>query len=114
MIINDDTHDYTCTDCRHTGRPCMEAIWLCQKLTQSMSDSPPSPRREMTSSARFRGCGFACDATVRVNCDDVQIFCGVEDSGIDKASLPAAARLPRALVLAAPVSREAETEARRA
>ncbi len=109
MIINDDSHDYTCTDCRHTGRPCMEAIWLCQKLTHSMGAA--APRREMTGSAQFRGCGFSCEATVRINHEDVQIFCGIDKAAADQAAIP---RLPRAMVLAAPAERAAEAEARRA
>lgn len=103
MIMTDDRHDYTCTDCRHTGRPCMEALWLGRQLTQSICKAAPAPDRDITSSARFLGCGFACEATVRINRAEVQIFCGMED-----ASLPSPSQLPRAMVLATPASQGAD------
>lgn len=93
--MTDDSHDYTCTDCRHTGRPCMEALWLGRQLTRSLNAAIPVPERDITSNACFLGCGFACEATVRVSQGDVQIFCGIEES-----ATPSAARLPRAMVLA--------------
>ncbi len=103
MIMTDDRHDYTCTDCRHTGRPCMEALWLGRQLTQSICKVAPSPDRDITSSARFLGCGFPCAATVRINRAEVQIFCGMED-----ASLPSPSQLPCAMVLATPASQDAD------
>lgn len=103
MIMTDDRHDYTCTDCRHTGGPCMEALWLGRQLTQSICKAAPPADRDITSSARFLGCGFPCEATVRISRAEVQIFCGMDDT-----SLPSPARLPCAMVLATPADNNAD------
>ncbi len=82
----------------------MEALWLGRQLTRSLNAAIPAPERDMTSNARFLGCGFACEATVRVSQGDVQIFCGIEE----EAAPPSATRLPRAMVLATPAGRESD------
>lgn len=84
----------------------MEAIWLCQQLIRSASKrNDPPPGRAIAGAVQFKGCGFDCDATVRVSQGDVQIFCGIEGG-----DAPSPGRLPRAMVLAAPVTQERTQE----
>jgi hypothetical protein len=116
MNMFDTTHEFSCTDCRHTGRPCMEGIWLAQRLCQSIAEAGDDLPEgyDFSCSSQFEGCGRTCHTILRVTKRDVQVFCGTEPMGVRIArdgfgmTPPTAAGLPAAMVVGAPLPAAAE------
>jgi hypothetical protein len=114
MILNDDTHEYSCTRCRHTGSACMEGLWLAQRIARSMAagDKTLPDDYDVSCSSRFLGCGRTCHTILRVTMTDVQVFCGTEPLGLRLATegfgmeTPTSPSLPSAMVVAVVLSEE--------
>lgn len=114
MILNDNTHEYSCTRCRHTGSACMEGLWLAQRIARAMavgSKALPSDY-DISCSSRFEGCGRTCHTILRVTLADVQVFCGTEPLGLRLATdgfgmeAPTSPSLPSAMVVAVPLAED--------
>lgn len=108
MILSDETHEYSCTNCRHTGRACMEGLWLAQRIARSLAlGGRELPQDyDVSCSSRFEGCGRTCHTILRVTRADVQVYCGTEPLGIRLATdgfgmePPTSPSLPAAMVVA--------------
>lgn len=111
MILTDDSHEYLCTDCTHTGRPCMEGLWLAKRLTAALAGRAEGlfgTGGDFACSARFLGCGRVCTTLLRVRRTDVQIYCGVapEHALAEMTGEATEARaMPAATVIASPQRR---------
>ncbi|MCL4187194.1 MAG: hypothetical protein KJZ85_06255 [Rhodobacteraceae bacterium] len=102
MILTDDTHEFACSDCTHTGKPCMEGLWLTRRLARSLAEQA---RRldgayDVTCAASFVGCGRLCHTLLRVRPARLEAFCGVADG----AAAGGGTGIQRATVVASPLS----------
>jgi len=117
MILTDDTHEFACSACTHTGKPCMEGLWLARRLARSLAGQARrlDSAYDVTCSARFVGCGRLCQTLLRVRPARLEAFCGLADGvAADPADLAAAAAaagggpgLARATVVASPLAQPA-------
>lgn len=103
--LSDDHHDYDCSRCNSRGGPCLEALWLAQRLARSLAaraaDLPAE--FELTSETSFRGCGRHCAVRLRVSGTALDIACDPPGSAAQtrpRARVTAALRLRRALASA--------------
>lgn len=88
MIWADDTHEFSCTTCRHSGGPCPAAARMAERLVTALRLSEPftADDFEITGSGRLTGCPRSC-AAVYVACKtSVRIYCGVTEEA-DTATL---------------------------
>ncbi|MEM9440256.1 MAG: hypothetical protein AAGA73_07420 [Pseudomonadota bacterium] len=88
MIWSDDTHVFTCTNCRHLGAPCADATVLAQKLVNAVRRASPFTAKdfEVTGHGRLEGCARTCQARFVASKSHVSIYgdIGADD---DLASL---------------------------
>ncbi|MGC9370011.1 MAG: hypothetical protein ACP5DX_10775 [Paracoccaceae bacterium] len=94
MIWADDTHDFSCTTCRHSGAPCPAAARLAERLTAALRLSDPFTAEdfEITGSVRLTGCERSCAALYAASKGAVRIYCDVdEDADTDALDRFAAA-----------------------
>jgi hypothetical protein len=80
MILKTDTHEFTCTSCRRTGRPCFEALQLAKALAESVLFAGPllNPDFELSGFTLLEQCGYPCPAPFRVTKTEVRVFCDVD------------------------------------
>lgn len=103
--FSDDHHDYDCSHCHTRGGPCLEALWLAQRLARGLAAraSELPAEFELTSETSFRGCGRDCAVRLHVSGTALEIACGQpgEKTGTGpRARVTAALQLPRALLTA--------------
>ncbi len=101
--FSDDHHDYDCSRCPSRGGPCLEALWLAQRLARGLAaraaDLPAE--FELTSETAFRGCGRDCTVRLRVSGTALDIACdapGDDAQAAPRARVTAALRLRQALL----------------
>ena len=121
MILKTDTHEFTCTRCRRTGRPCFEAVNLAKALAESTLFARPllAPDFEMSGFTLLEQCGLSCPAPFRVTKTEVYVSCDVADDDAvvalagrvqdlkganriqhPRKRIPASKRIPAAVVIA--------------
>lgn len=95
MELADETTDYACTPCRHTGHVCFEALWLAQAFGQAQQASAHllPDGATLVSARQFHGCGRACNVLMTVRRDGVDVTAGMPDSCDEAATLEPAARV---------------------
>lgn len=88
MIWADDTHDFSCTTCRHSRAPCPAAAQLAERLVTALRLSEPftADDFEITGSGRLSGCERSCAARYVASKTAVRIYCDVAD-GADTDAL---------------------------
>lgn len=104
MILSDDLHDYDCSACSQTGLPCMEGLWLLQRLARSLrvgSYRTLPAGFEMSAATEFHGCARTCNVLFRLTAERLELLCGLPDTLDEPAARPARARIVTALDQAA-------------
>lgn len=98
MRLSDDTHDYLCTECRQRGGPCLEALWLSQRVARTLAARAAELPEgfELVSQTRFNGCARDCTVDLRVTGQAVEVASGPDDR---LARVKAERRLDRALAV---------------
>ncbi|WP_212523550.1 hypothetical protein [Actibacterium sp. MT2.3-13A] len=88
MIWADDTHEYSCSTCRHSGAPCPAAAQLAERLAAALRLSAPFTAEdfEVTGSGRLTGCARSCAALYVASTRAVRVYCDV-DGDADPAPL---------------------------
>ncbi|MEM9628785.1 MAG: hypothetical protein AAGA21_21325 [Pseudomonadota bacterium] len=76
MIWSDDTHIFTCTNCRHLGAPCADATVLARKLVEAVRRASPFTAEdfEVTGHGRLEGCARTCPARFVANKTHISIY----------------------------------------
>lgn len=79
MIWADDTHDFSCTICRHSGGPCPAGARMAEHLVSALRLSAPftADDFEITGSGRLAGCARSCNALYVACRTSVRIYCDV-------------------------------------
>lgn len=96
MRISDDSRDYDCAPCAHTGGVCLEALSLCQRVAHSLEaradDLPDS--YFLRSHTVFHGCGHDCTAILSLSdtCLDIACSCPGTDAAPSGARVSATRR----------------------
>lgn len=101
MELADDTHDYACTPCRHTGGLCFESLWLAQAMSavRHVHTHGLPVGAEVVMAQQFHGCGQPCNVLLTLRGDEVEVSAGLADTGDDgKAPEPAARVTARPVV----------------
>jgi len=103
--LSDDHHDYECSQCRSRGGPCLEALWLAERVARGLAaraDALPA-EFELTSETLFRGCGKDCAVRLRIRGTSLDIACGLapgsRDPRMAQARVRAWARVPQPLAV---------------
>jgi predicted metal-binding protein len=81
MIWADDTHDFSCTACRHCGGPCPAAARMAERLVSALRLSGPftADDFEITGAGRLTGCSRSCNALYVAGKTSVRIYCDVAE-----------------------------------
>lgn len=79
MIWKTNSHIFTATLCRHTGRTCPALARMAEKLAQAMDKAKPVTTEdfEIEGNSTLKNCPHACSARFRASHERIRIFCDV-------------------------------------
>lgn len=84
MQLSDEHHDYECTRCGRTGAPCMQALWLAQRVALGLAGNAGRlpEAYEVISETVFTGCGQNCRARLTVTEAGIGVDCARPDATV--------------------------------
>jgi hypothetical protein len=95
MDLADDTHDYSCTPCRHTGSACFESLLLARTIARAQHQSGHNlpAGAELVTARQFHGCGHPCNVLLKVRHGVVEVTAGMPDCCDETQTLHPAAQV---------------------
>lgn len=82
MIWTTETHQFSVTLCRRTGKPCPALSALAQNLARAMQKAEPVTGQdfEIEGECALAACGEGCQSLYSASHSRIRIFCGVGET----------------------------------